>query len=221
MNIKLKSIFRILVATTLSASFLTTTAQGADVVSTTLKAPKEIAGVPALPFTGLKSAPFTTPTTATGSISIEPQTGYVGDDMTISGKGFPANTPVQLVWGTTENTSWAVEVTPATVNYLGATYSTTPFFVDVATITTDAQGAITYKTKVPADFGGTHDVYGVISGAAAGKGGMQIGRTIKISPDKGPIGTQFTLTYTGLGPKVYGSGGAVLYDNKYSGEIQA
>ena len=221
MNIKFKSIFRILVATTLSASFLTTTAQGADVVSTTLKAPKEIAGVPALPFTGLKSAPFTTPTTATGSISIEPQTGYVGDDMTISGKGFPANTPVQLVWGTTENTSWAVEVTPATVNYLGATYSTTPFFVDVATITTDAQGAITYKTKVPADFGGTHDVYGVISGAAAGKGGMQIGRTIKISPDKGPIGTQFTLTYTGLGPKVYGSGGAVLYDNKYSGEIQA
>ena len=110
MNIKFKSIFRILVATTLSASFLTTTAQGADVVSTTLKAPKEIAGVPALPFTGLKSAPFTTPTTATGSISIEPQTGYVGDDMTISGKGFPANTPVQLVWGTTENTSWAVEI---------------------------------------------------------------------------------------------------------------
>lgn len=216
-----QKVFRIGLVATLFAALITTAAQGADVVSTTLKAPKEIAGVPPLPFTGLKSATFTTPTDAKGSISIEPLTGYVGEDMTISGKGFPANTPVQLVWGTTENTSWAAEVTPATVNYLGATYTTAPFYVDIATITTNAQGEIIYKTKVPADFGGTHDVFGVINGAAAGKGGMQIGRTMKITPDKGPIGTQFTLTYTGLGPKVYGSGGAVLYDNKYAGEINA
>jgi hypothetical protein len=94
MNMKFKNIFRLFIASTLFASFLATSAQGADVVSTTLKAPKEIAGVPALPFTGLKAASFTTPTSATGSISIEPQTGFVGDDMTISGKGFPANTPV-------------------------------------------------------------------------------------------------------------------------------
>ena len=218
-----RNIRRLLIAVT-ALSMISTlssyTAQGADTVTTVLKAPKEIVGIPALPFTGLKSAAFTTPTNAPGSLAITPQTALVGGDMTITGKSLPANTPVQLVWGTTENATWAVEVTPATVNYLGVNFTTTPFFVDIATITTDAQGAFSYKTTVPSDFGGTHDIYAVVGGAAEGKGGMQIGRTFTMSPKAGPVGTQFTITYTGLGPKLYGSGGALIYDNKYVGELQ-
>lgn len=202
------------------AAFGFNTAQGAETVTTVLKAPKEIVGVPPLPFSGLKSAAFTTPTNATGSVTVSPPTALVGGDLTISGSGLPVNTPVKLVWGTTENASWSVEVTPATVNYLGVNYTSIPLFVDITTITTDAQGAFTYKTKTPSDFGGTHDVYAVVDGVAAGKGGMQIGRTFVMKPTSGPIGTKFTVTYTGLGPKLYGSGGALIYDNKYVGQLQ-
>jgi hypothetical protein len=196
------------------------TALGADTVTTVLKAPKDLVGVPALPFTGLKSALFTTPTSASGVVGITPQTALVGEELVISGSGLPANTPAQLVWGTTENASWAVEVTPATVNYLGVNFTTTPLFVDIATITTDALGAFSYKTKTPSDFGGTHDIYAVVGGVAVGKGGMQIGRTFTMTPSSGPVGTKFTVTYTGLGPKLYGSGGALIYDNKYVGQLQ-
>jgi hypothetical protein len=202
------------------ATFGSYNAQAAETVTTVLKAPKEIASITALPFTGLRTAAFTTPTNAAGALTIAPQTALVGGDMTISGKSLPVNTPVQLVWGTTENASWGVEVTPATVNYLGVNWVSTPLYVDIATITTDAQGSFTYKTKTPSDFGGTHDVYAVVGGAAAAKGGMQIGRTFTMSPKSGPIGTPFTVTYTGLGPKLYGSGGALIYDNKYVGQLQ-
>lgn len=220
MKIKIRKSTVAVLAIALVSTFNTSIAQGADTVITVLKAPKEIVGIPALPFTGLKSATFTTPTNAAGALTIAPQTALVGGDMTISGKSLPVNTPVQLVWGTTENASWGVEVTPATVNYLGVNWVSTPLYVDIATITTDAQGSFTYKTKTPSDFGGTHDVYAVVGGAAAGKGGMQIGRTFSMSPKSGPIGTPFTVTYTGLGPKLYGSGGALLYDNKYVGQLQ-
>lgn len=220
----MKTIYKRLLVGVLVSGLISTvnlnTAQSADTITTELKAPKEIPGVPALPFTGLKSATFTIPTNAAGTLAIAPQTALVGGDLTISGKSLPANTPVKLVWGTTETASWAVEITPATVNYLGVKYTTTPFFVDITTITTDAQGSFTFKTKTPSDFGGTHDVYAVIDGAATAKGGLQIGRTFSMSPKSGPVGTPFTVTYTGLGPKLYGSGGALLYDNKYVGQLQ-
>ena len=135
----------------------------------------------------------TTPTNASGVVGITPQTALVGEELVISGSGLPANTPAQLVWGTTENASWAVEVTPATVNYLGVNFTTTPLFVDIATITTDALGAFSYKTKTPSDFGGTHDIYAVVGGVAVGKGGMQIGRTFTMTPSSGPVGTKFTV----------------------------
>lgn len=215
-----RKIITAIVSVAFLSSLLASTANAAETLSTTLVSPKEIVGIPALPFTGLKSASFSTPTNATGALTISPQTAYVGGDLTITGKSLPVNTPVQLVWSTTESASWAVEVTPATVNYLGVKYTTAPLFIDIATVTTDAQGTFTYKTKTPSDFGGAHDVYAVIAGAAAGKGGVQIGRTFTMSPKSGPVGTPFNITYTGLGPKLYGSGGAVLYDNKYVGELQ-
>lgn len=190
----------------------------AETVTTELVKPKEIKAAP-LPFTGIKSAPFTTPTSAKGTLDVNPQTCYLGKDLTISGKNLPANTPVQLVWGTTEVATWQAEVTPATVNYLGVKWSSNLIYVDIKTITTDALGQISLKTKCPEDFGGAHDVYAVINGVAEAKGGLQIGRTFSISPKSGPIGTKFTITYTGLGYKLYGSGGAVLYDNKYAGEL--
>ena len=169
-----------------------------------LVAPKEIVGVPAIPFTGLKAQAFSTPSNMV-NLEVSPSQVVIGDALTITGKGLPGNTPVTLTWSTSDAT-WVTDVQPNTVNYMGTSY--TKYNVVIATISTDALGGFVYKTKVPSDFGGVHDIYAVNNNVALAHGGLQVARTLSISPKSGPIGTPVTITYTGLGPSLYAAGSA-------------
>jgi hypothetical protein len=42
-----------------------------------------------------------------------------------------------------------------------------------------------------------------------------------MTPKSGPVGTPITVTYTGLGPKLYAAGSALIYDNHFAGEMMA
>ena len=192
-----------------------TPAQAAD-NPVKLTAPKEIA-VPALPFTGLTLPAFTAPANMV-NLEITPTQMFVGDAITITGKGLPGNTPVTLTWSTHDAT-WVTDVQPNTVNYMGTSY--VKYNVVMTTLSTDALGGFVYKTKVPSDFGGIHDIYAVNNNVALAHGGIQVARTLKISPTSGPIGTPITITYDGLGPTLYAAGSAVYYDGKYTGSMQA
>ena len=176
-----------------------------------------IPGVSALPSTGTKSADFTTPTTMV-NLDQTTQQGFYDDTFTLSGKALPASTPLTLTWSTSDGT-WVTDIQPNSVNYLGIKY--TKYNVDIATVTTDAAGAFSYKVKVPHDFGGVHDIYAVSNGVALAHAGYQILRTLTISPKSGPIGTPITITYTGLGASLYTGGGAVHWDSSYAGEMHA
>jgi hypothetical protein len=193
---------RVGVVLVLALGFITP-AQAAD-NPVKLVAPKEIS-VPALPFTGLTAQSFSTPATMI-NLEVTPNQVVLGDALTITGKGLPGNTPVTLTWSTSDAT-WIADVQPNTVNYMGTSY--TKFNVVIATISTDALGGFVYKTKVPSDFGGVHDIYAVNNNVALAHGGLQIARTLKISPTSGPIGTPVTITYTGLGPSLYAAGSAL------------
>ena len=182
-----------------------------------LVAPKEIVGIPAIPFTGLKAQAFSTPSNMV-NLQVTPSQVVIGDAITITGKGLPGNTPVTLTWSTSDAT-WVADVQPNTVNYMGTAY--TKYNVVIATISTDALGSFAYKTKVPSDFGGVHDIYAVNENVALAHGGLQMARTLTISPKSGPIGTPITITYTGLGPTLYAAGSALYYDGKYTGSMQA
>lgn len=208
------------VALTFAVAMFAPTAQGADIVSNpiNLVAPKEIADVPALPFTGLKAAKFDIPTNMV-NLTVTPQTGYIGDEMVISGTTLPGNTPLLLTWSTNDGT-WVTDVQPNTVNYMGW-YKSPTYHVEIATITTQTNGTFTYKTKIPKDWGGVHDIYAVVNGVAVGHGGVQVARSFTMTPTSGPIGTPITIEYSGLSPSLYGGGSAVLYDNKFAGEMQA
>ena len=181
-----------------------------------LVAPKEI-NVPALPFTGLTAPAFTAPSNMV-NLEISPTQMVIGDAITITGKGLPGNTPVTLTWSTSDAT-WVTDVQPNTVNYMGTSYS--KYHVVITTLSTDALGGFVFKTKVPSDFGGVHDIYAVNNGVAIAHGGIQVARTLTISPKSGPIGTPITITYNGLGPTLYAAGSAVYYDGKYTGSMQA
>lgn len=197
------------IATTASADLTPTTAL-------TLGAPAGTVA-PALPFTGVKAAAFTTPSSMQNLV-VTPTQGVVGTPVVITGSKLPANSAVQLTWSTADG-NWIVDVQPATVNYLGNSF--TKYSLNIATVTTDANGAFTYSFKAPEDFGGSHDIYAVADGAAIAHGGFQMVRSFTMSPTSGPVGTPITITYTGMGASLYTAGASVLYDNHYAGEIQA
>ena len=207
------------VVVSLFSVFLVAPALGADTQYTpiTLTAPSGIPNVAPLPFTGVTSAAFTIPTTMI-NLSVTPNQGVVGSPMVVSGTGLPASTSLQLTWGTASGT-WVADVQPSSVNYLGDSIS--KFNVNMATVTTDASGAFSYSTSVPSDFGGVHDIYAVVNGAAIAHGGYQTTRALTISPTSGPIGTPITITYTGMGATLYTAGAAVHWDNNMAGEMQA
>lgn len=199
--------------------FLVAPALAADTQFTpiNLVAPSGIPNVAPLPFSGVTAASFTIPTTMT-NLRVTPNQGIVGSPMVVSGSGLPASTALQLTWGTASGT-WVADVQPSSVNYLGDSIS--KFNVNMATVTTDASGSFTFSTTVPSDFGGVHDIYAVVNGAAIAHGGFQTTRELKISPTSGPIGTPITITYTGMGATLYTAGAAVHWDNSMAGEMQA
>jgi hypothetical protein len=213
-----KSYIRWGIALILGISVITPVAQAADTSNpVSLTPPKEISETVALPFSGLKSAAFTIPINMV-NLTVTPEAASVGSKMVVTGTTLPVNTPLTLVWTTFEAT-WITDVQPNTVNYMGVSYKA--LNVDMVTTKTDSSGNLTFESKIPADFGGLHDIYAVINGAAVAHGAAQISRSFSISPKSGPIGTPFTVEYTGLGPKIYGAGAALLYDNKYVGEMLA
>lgn len=183
----------------------------------TLTAPKDLKGVPTLPFTGSKMT-FTTPDILAGTISTEPIQGYVGQDFTISGKGLPANSSVDLTWSTADG-AWLADVQPNSINYRGLKFL--KYSVKLATVTSDSNGTFTFKTKAPEDFGGPHDIFAVVNGSAVAKGGFQTNPKFTMSPTSGPIGTPITIKYTGIGSTLYTGGISLLWDNGYAGEAQA
>ena len=184
-------------------------AQAADTATTllTLTPPADLAGVAALPFTGTTASAFTLPEPS-ANLVVTPQQGFIGDAFAVSGTGLAANTELTLVWGT-NNATWVADVLPNSVNYMGVKFTKVNIVMDK--VTTDATGAFTYKTKVPSDFGGVHDIYAVANGVSVAHGGYQISRKVSISPKSGPVGTPITVTYTGLGASLYTAGGSVLW----------
>jgi hypothetical protein len=210
-----------LIGAALAAVLLTGTvslpANGAENEVLKLQAPPEIAATAPLPFTGTLSPSFTIPGSA-AEIVATPTQGFIKTPMNLKATGLTANTTYQLVWNTS-SAAWLADIDPTTVNYRGTAYS--KINVVMGTVTTNAAGAFSFDTKVPEDFGGTHDIYLVKDGIAYGKGGFQIDRTVTISPTSGPVGTPITVTYTGMGASLYTAGGSINYDNKYAGQFLA
>ncbi len=206
------------VGATVSGATTTTTYTTNPIV---LTPPAHLTGAAALPFTGVTASPFSISNSFTGSMTVTPDVGVAGTPFTIVGSGLPASTSLQLTWATS-NATWVADVEPNTVNYLGDSYTKTT--INLATVTTDASGAFTFKTKAPTDFGGTHDIYavqdaGAGDAAAVAHAGFELTRILTVSPLSGPVGTPITITYTSLGASQYTGGSSVLYDNHYVGAM--
>lgn len=194
----------------------TATSAGSDTSTPMTLAAPSIPGV-ALPFTGVV-APAATVSPTISTLSVTPNQGVEGTPITVAGAGLPANTSVTLTWSTA-NVTWQIAADPSTVNYLGR--SQTNFNVVMASVTTDANGAFSYRTTAPVDFGGNHNIYAVINKVEVLSGGFLTLRTLSVTPKSGPVGTPLTITYTGLGASLYEGGASLLWDNHYAGQLMA
>jgi hypothetical protein len=152
------------------------------------------------------------------TLKATPDIAVAGTMTTISGAGLPASKDVTLTWSTA-TIDWVLDARPDSVDYLGR--KATNFPVLLTTARTDASGAFKVTLPAPRDWGGLHDIYAVIDGVQVAKGGFLIARHAAMTPKRGPIGTPITITYSGLGSKLYEGSVALNYDNKFAGQLTA
>lgn len=151
-------------------------------------------------------------------LKVEPVKGYVGDSFTIGAEGMPAGKKVEFFWSTVE-AQYLTKVLVDNVEYHERNYDEKRVLLSSATV--DGQGRVNVKLTAPEDFGEVHDIYAVIDGQDAARGGFRILRSATSAPSEGPVGTPITVTVKGLSWRGFEQFMALRYDNKYTGEISA
>lgn len=149
-------------------------------------------------------------------LKVQPETGVVGDAFTVTAEGMPPGKSVEFQWDGRLG-AYTTKVIPDNVEYIERTYK--PRKISLGTATANAQGVATVSAKVPEDHGDLHDIFAVVDGQKAAKGGYNIKRTVTLSSREGAVGAPITITVTGMSSSYYQSTMAVRWDNMYTGFV--
>lgn len=156
-----------------------------------------------------------------GAVTVEPTHGIVGSEATLTGENFEPGATLDLVW-TTFDGQWDLEMEDGeyTGNFLGRSF--TPSEEALASTTVADDGTFVVDFAVPEGFGGTHDIYVREDGDNLNKAGFAVDMHAEMSPEEGPIGTDITVSVTGL-DQVHDVAGwyALMYDNQITGFVTA
>jgi hypothetical protein len=137
--------------------------------------------------------------------ALAPTQGPVGTRTTLTGHGFPAGKPLQLVWQTSVGSRVSGE-------------GFGPSEVALPGVTVGADGRLNASIAVPEDLGGLH-------GIAVRDGDRTLARVFfvietsiaGISRTSGPVGTPVTIHLKGVGWTEYDNIYIATYDNAYMG----
>lgn len=151
-------------------------------------------------------------------LKIEPDSGYVGTEFTVTGENLPPNTEGEFIWATF-NGYYDMEATAENVLFFAKRYD--PIRTSLGKVQIDGAGKFSATFTAPEDYGEFHDIFLSVDEEDVAKGGFRIERFISISPESGPIGTPITIKATGLGYKPYESIVAIRYDNSPTGIVTA
>lgn len=133
-----------------------------------------------------------------GTLEASPTTAVVGDTVTLSGHDLPADATLELAWSTYD-LDWDLGETDGEFDgtFRGLTRSeASP--VSLASVETDADGSFRTTFEIPEDFGGTHNVLVRRDGETLNRVGVDVRADMKVEPSSGPVGTDVTVTITGL-----------------------
>ena len=147
------------------------------------------------------------------ALEVEPVKGYVGDSFTISAEGMPAGKKVEFFWSTVD-ALYLTKVLVDNVEYHERNYDEKRVLLSSATI--DGQGRVSVKLTAPEDFGEVHDIYAVIDGQDAARGGFRILRSATVAPLEGPIGSAITVSVKGMSWRGFEQFMALRYEDRKS-----
>ncbi|MEO8260237.1 MAG: hypothetical protein ABI868_23020, partial [Acidobacteriota bacterium] len=142
---------------------------------------------------------------AGAALRVTPAQGPVQTQAVLSGSGFAPNQPLALVWGT----------------QVGSRVSGNGFApkeLELARLTTAADGRLDARLTIPEDLGGMHTL-------SIKSGEKTLARTffaietsiVSISPSSGPIGTPVSIHLKGVGWTDFDNIYIATYDNAYMG----
>lgn len=143
--------------------------------------------------------------------------GYptIGQSVTVSASGLPANQTFQLVWETFKG-AWNLDGN----TFIGESYTTG--VVTMASTTSDANGNVTVTFKVPVGYGDIHQV-GLVNtdGLVVSQGSVTVKPSVSMTTHSEPQGKFFDISMQGIGYGAYSADYQVLYDNKLTGNVSA
>ncbi|MBI2183892.1 MAG: hypothetical protein HYU39_02920 [Thaumarchaeota archaeon] len=141
------------------------------------------------------------------TISLTPNEGIPGTDLTVAGKGFKPLSNIELVW-----TGVKGEFKVKEEKFQGRVF--TPDNQVLKSVTADNSGVFTANIQAPRDHGGLHNVEAKVVGEnIKAVGSFKILPTFEITPLKGKSNTKITITGHGLPNGEFTSTWTVLYDN--------
>jgi hypothetical protein len=139
-------------------------------------------------------------------VSLDKDSGIVGEPITLTAKGLPAGQPVDLVWHT---------MTGNRVTAAG--FSEKP--IPLSRVTADGEGSLSHTFPIPDDLGGVpHRIDLRIGDEVYGQAYLGIVPSIaSMTPLQGPAGTEITIELKGVGWTEYDNAYYLTYDNAYVG----
>jgi hypothetical protein len=164
---------------------------------------------------------ITFPNGIQGHVSVSPDKGIVGTQATLTGSGFEPGASLDVVWSAFKG-EWKLEMKNGEYdgNFLGRQFQENN--VTLASVTVGSDGSFSAPFTVPEGFGGNHDVYVVENGTYVNKAGFYVQMHATMSPDSGPVGTDITVTVTGIDDINNIAGWyALTYDNTITGFMTA
>jgi len=138
-----------------------------------------------------------------------------GVEVEASAEGLPPNKTVDLVWGTV-NGGWVVE---DYYRFRGKKFTNATKVLTNAKV--GADGRVSFRFKIPEDYGGVHEVFLFENGVTLAQGGVDVGQTFEMHPTEGPVGTPIEIRVKGLGWRTMESTWVVNWDNQEIGWVSA
>jgi hypothetical protein len=140
-----------------------------------------------------------------GRLSFTPAQGPVQTRAVLTGGGFPAHTPVSLIWGT-----------QAGSRVSGNGFA--PEEHELAKLVVGADGHLDVPLTIPEDLGGMHTLSVRSAGKTLARAFFAIETSVvSISPTSGPAGTPVTIHLKGVGWTDVDNIYVATYDNAYMG----
>lgn len=143
----------------------------------------------------------------TAALSVTPDRGTVGSEITLVGTGFPANQPVTLTWATRSGQQ---------ITSTGLMEGFEERLTNLPEVTAGSDGRFEFAYEVHDDYAGYHRIT-ASNGASSAEAYFSIYASIVELTERAKVGEDISIHMKGVGWTIQGKTYAVVYDNQYLG----